>query len=140
MESISSLDQGDVTMGGGLERRAEAFEPSGLTDDAFLDGRVRLLQPKQGYRAATDPVLLAAAAAPKPGQTVLDLGCGVGAAAFCLAARASGLSLTGLELQPALCRAFSPERRPQWRAGEILLAGVRRRRRRPAAGVAGAEF
>ncbi|MBX2854931.1 MAG: methyltransferase [Rhodobacteraceae bacterium] len=78
-----------------------AFSQGALTDDAFLDGRVRLLQPKQGYRAATDPVLLAAAAAAKPGDTVLDLGSGAGAAAFCLAARVSGLSMVGLELQPA---------------------------------------
>ena len=78
-----------------------AFPPETLTDDAFLDGRVRLLQPRQGYRAATDPVLLAAAAAPKAGDKVLDLGSGAGAAAFCLAARVQGLEMAGLELQPA---------------------------------------
>ena len=31
-----------------------------LTRDAFLGGRVTLLQPRRGYRAGTDPVLLAA--------------------------------------------------------------------------------
>jgi tRNA1(Val) A37 N6-methylase TrmN6 len=75
---------------------------SGLapTCDALLGGRVRLWQPAAGYRAATDPVLLAAACPARPGERVLDLGCGVGAAALCLAARVEGLELHGLELQP----------------------------------------
>ncbi|HSF65020.1 MAG TPA: methyltransferase [Paracoccaceae bacterium] len=79
-----------------------------LTDDDFLCGRLHLWQPRAGYRAATDPVLLAAAVDAKPGQAVLDLGTGAGAAALCLAARVPGLALTGLELQPgyaALARA-----------------------------------
>ena len=71
-----------------------------LTDDKFLCGRLQLVQPAQGYRAATDPVLLAAATPATPGDSVLDLGCGVGAAALCLGLRVSGLSLAGLELQP----------------------------------------
>jgi tRNA1(Val) A37 N6-methylase TrmN6 len=71
----------------------------GLTDDKFLCGRLRLLQPGQGYRAATDPVLLAAACPAAPGESVLDLGCGVGAAALCLGLRVPRLALAGLELQ-----------------------------------------
>jgi tRNA1(Val) A37 N6-methylase TrmN6 len=77
------------------------FPDDALTDDAFLGGRVQLWQPKRGYRAATDPVLLAACCPAKPGQSVLDLGCGAGAASLCLGARVAGLALTGLELQPA---------------------------------------
>jgi len=70
-----------------------------LTQDGFLGGRLRLWQPRHGYRAATDPVLLAAAIPAQAGDQVLDLGCGVGAAALCLAARVSDLQLTGLEVQ-----------------------------------------
>ena len=73
---------------------------SELSRDLFLGGKLHLTQPKAGYRAGIDPVLLAAAVNAKPGQTVLDLGCGVGAAALCLGARVAGLGLTGLELQP----------------------------------------
>ena len=71
-----------------------------LSDDAFLCGRLRLWQPVTGCRAATDPVLLAAACPAVAGQTVLDLGCGAGAAALCLAARVPGVVLAGLEVQP----------------------------------------
>ena len=74
-----------------------ADEPS---DDRFLCGRLRLLQPRKGYRAATDPVLLAAACPATSGDRVLDLGCGAGAAALCLGLRVPGLALSGLELQP----------------------------------------
>lgn len=70
--------------------------------DSLLGGRISLLQPTVGYRVAIDPVLLAAAVAPPPGARVLDLGCGVGAAALCLLARRPDLRLAGLELQSDL--------------------------------------
>jgi tRNA1Val (adenine37-N6)-methyltransferase len=76
------------------------FAEAELSRDAFLGGRLHLWQPLKGYRAATDPVLLAAACPAAPGKTVLDLGCGAGTAALCLATRVPGVLLTGLELQP----------------------------------------
>lgn len=77
------------------------FDDAELTDDKFLCGRLRLLQPAKGYRAATDPVLLAAACPAEAGESVLDLGCGAGVAALCVGRRVPGLVLAGLELQPA---------------------------------------
>ena len=71
----------------------------GLTRDAFLDGKVIAWQPREGYRAATDPVFLAASVPARTGQSVLELGCGVGVASLCLAARVPGLDCTGLEVQ-----------------------------------------
>ena len=68
--------------------------------DAFLGGRLHVWQPKQGYRAGVDPVLLAASVPARPGQSVLDLGCGVGTAALCLGARVPDLELIGLERNP----------------------------------------
>ena len=79
----------------------DRFDDAALSDDKFLMGRLRLLQPVKGYRAATDPVLLAAACPAQPGQSVLDLGCGAGAASLCLGARVPGVVLAGLEVQPA---------------------------------------
>lgn len=72
-----------------------------LSRDGFLGGRLQLWQPRRGYRAAIDPVLLAAFAPAEPGMRALDLGCGVGTAALCLATRQPGLELHGLEAQPA---------------------------------------
>lgn len=68
--------------------------------DGFLGGRVHAWQPQRGYRAGADAVMLAAACPAKPGQHVLELGCGAGVASLCLAARVEGLRLTALELQP----------------------------------------
>ncbi|OHC57745.1 MAG: methyltransferase [Rhodobacterales bacterium RIFCSPHIGHO2_02_FULL_62_130] len=77
------------------------FADADLSRDKFLCGRLHLWQPIKGYRAATDPVLLAAACPARSGQSVLELGCGVGAAILCLATRVPDLRLSGLELQPA---------------------------------------
>ena len=57
-----------------------------------------IFQPLTGYRAATDPVLLAAACPAKSSDEVLELGCGVGTASFCIFRRIR-VSLTGLEIQ-----------------------------------------
>lgn len=77
---------------------------SQTTEDSLLGGRVRLRQPARGYRAAIDPVLLAAAVPARDGERILDLGCGAGAAALCLLARVPGVAVTGLELQHGLAR------------------------------------
>ncbi len=73
-----------------------------VSEDALLGGRVRLRQPAAGYRVAADPVLLAAAVPAKPGDRVLDIGAGTGAAALCLAFRVEGCRIVGLERDPAL--------------------------------------
>ncbi len=80
--------------------QARIFPDDALSCDAFLGGRLRLFQPRQGYRAGIDPVLLAATVPARSGDTVLDLGCGAGAALLCLGARVPGLQLWGAELQP----------------------------------------
>ena len=73
-----------------------------LTEDTLLGGKVRLLQPRRGYRVAVDAVLLAAAVDARAGERVLDLGAGVGAVGLCIAARVAGCTIVGIELQPAL--------------------------------------
>lgn len=68
--------------------------------DRFLGGVLAIWQPRHGYRAATDAVLLAAAVPAREGQSVLELGCGAGAALLALGRRVAGLRLFGVERQP----------------------------------------
>ncbi|SEO82852.1 tRNA1(Val) A37 N6-methylase TrmN6 [Salinihabitans flavidus] len=77
-----------------------AAPAAAITENGFLGGRLRVRQPARGYRAGVDPVLLAASVPARAGQSVLELGCGVGTALLCLGARVPGLSLTGVEVQP----------------------------------------
>lgn len=72
------------------------------TADGLLGGKVIFYQPAEGYRAAIDPVLLAAAVPARAGDHVLDLGAGAGAASLCLARRVPECRVTGLEIDPAL--------------------------------------
>jgi tRNA1(Val) A37 N6-methylase TrmN6 len=74
------------------------------SEDLLLGGRLRLRQPTSGYRVAIDPIFLAAAVPAGPRDAVLDVGCGVGAAALCLAARVPGCRVTGVEVQRDLVR------------------------------------
>jgi len=75
------------------------FAETALSCDGFLGGRLAIWQPKGGYRAATDPVLLAAAVDARPGETALELGCGAGVALLALGARVPGVVLAGVERQ-----------------------------------------
>jgi tRNA1(Val) A37 N6-methylase TrmN6 len=95
--------------------------------DTLLDGRVKIAQPADGYRVAVDAVLLAAAVDAGPGQRVLDLGCGVGSAALCLAWRQPHISVLGLDREPVFlaCAAANAvangmETRVSFHAGDVL--------------------
>jgi tRNA1(Val) A37 N6-methylase TrmN6 len=66
-----------------------------------MDKKVRLLQPAEGFRTSLDSVMLAAACPARAGESVLDMGCGVGGASFCLLHRVPECVMTGIEIQPA---------------------------------------
>jgi len=72
-----------------------------VTENAVLDGRVRLRQPKVGYRAGMDAALLAAACDAAPGARVIEAGCGAGGALLAAAARRPGARFVGLERDAA---------------------------------------
>jgi tRNA1(Val) A37 N6-methylase TrmN6 len=73
-----------------------------LTEDAFLEGRLRLRQPKSGHRAGHDAMLLAAATSARAGDRVVDFGAGVGAAGLALATRISGIEIVLVEIDERL--------------------------------------
>ena len=68
------------------------------TEDFLLGGRLLIRQPSQGYRVAIDPIFLAASIDVQPGDTILDVGAGVGAASLCLAVRCPHIRVTAVEL------------------------------------------
>lgn len=70
------------------------------TLDRFLDGRIVAAQPKSGFRAGHDTVLLAAAV--PAGRKVLELGSGVGIASLCYAHRVPQAEVLGIEIDPEL--------------------------------------
>lgn len=74
-----------------------------ITRDKFLGGKLHIYQPKDGFRAGSDTVLMAAATPVKPQQIILEMGCGVGTALMCLGSRDKKLKLIGLDVQvPAI--------------------------------------
>lgn len=102
-----------------------------VTDDAFLGGRARLWQPKRGFRAGLDSVMLAAAVAARPRDRVCDLGVGAGAASMCLAARVRQLHITGVEIDrdlADLARA-NAARNGHSESFEVIVADVLRQPR-----------
>jgi tRNA1(Val) A37 N6-methylase TrmN6 len=77
-------------------------EIGSTSEDAVLGGRLTLRQPLRGHRFGHDAFLLAAAVPARPGEHAIDLGSGVGAAGLALARRVEGVTVTLVEIDPAL--------------------------------------
>jgi tRNA1(Val) A37 N6-methylase TrmN6 len=75
-----------------------------FSQDALLGGRLIIRQPLHGYRVAIDPLLLAASVEASPGETILEVGSGVGTVSLCLATRLSYCRIIGIEIQKDLVR------------------------------------
>lgn len=74
----------------------------------------------------TDSGLLARFATLRRGMRVLDLGCGVGVLALLLAAREPGLTLDGIDIDPAAAALARRNLAENGLAGEILTADLRK--------------
>ncbi|RYE53845.1 MAG: SAM-dependent methyltransferase, partial [Hyphomicrobiales bacterium] len=64
-----------------LDQPSDFVKHQTTTRDAFLAGRITLSQPKHGFRAGSDSVLLGAAVR-AGSKNLLDLGAGVGTASL----------------------------------------------------------
>ena len=82
-----------------------------VTEDAVLNGRLRLRQFQRGHRVGHDAILLAAACPGRALEHVVDFGAGVGAAGLAVAARLAGIKVTLVELDFGGCCASPAERR-----------------------------
>jgi tRNA1(Val) A37 N6-methylase TrmN6 len=100
--------------------------PAGASADAFLGGRIDVVQPRRGHRAGSDAVFLAAAVPARAGERVLDAGAGVGAAALCLLARVPGLDVAAVEIDDRLCALAAKNAERNGFAGRlrVILADV----------------
>lgn len=80
------------------------FDNQELTQDTLLGGKVGLYQLAKGYRAGIDPLFLSASIMLHPGERVLDVGIGAGAASLCLYNRVKDCRIIGIEIQRELVR------------------------------------
>jgi tRNA1Val (adenine37-N6)-methyltransferase len=73
------------------------------TFDTLLNGKVRVVQEKNGYRFSMDAVLLAGFARLRRGDRVVDLGTGIGIIPLILGTRGEGAEqIVGVEIQEKL--------------------------------------
>jgi len=96
-------------------------ERAPTSEDAVLGGRLVLRQPLTGHRVGHDAILLAAASSARPRDRVVDLGAGVGAAGLAVARRVVNLTVTLVEIDPALA-ALSRENAARNALGERVRA------------------
>jgi tRNA1Val (adenine37-N6)-methyltransferase len=73
-----------------------------ITSDFFLNRKIQVFQPVNGYRFSIDSIILAGLSSPPASATVLDLGTGCGIIPLVLAHKSSNLRLIGVEIQPSL--------------------------------------
>ena len=95
-----------------------------VTEDAFLGGKLRLRQPKSGHRAGHDAMLLAAATPARPGDRVVDLGSGVGAAGLAVAKRVAGIEPVLIEIDEGLVELARANAVANAIAAEVILLDV----------------
>lgn len=75
------------------------MDDADIIDTSLLRGQVRLLQPRVGFHAAVDTVLLAAAALPYATGRILDVGCGVGSVGLCITLKNKDIILNSIDIQ-----------------------------------------
>jgi tRNA1Val (adenine37-N6)-methyltransferase len=70
--------------------------------DAFLDGQLKIIQSRHGYRFSVDALLLSDFVSITPGDVVIDIGAGCGIISLILAKKGRAVSIISLEIQEEL--------------------------------------
>jgi tRNA1(Val) A37 N6-methylase TrmN6 len=108
----------------GAESDAKPENLGAVTEDAVLGGALRLRQPRRGHRVGHDAVLLAAACPAHGREHVVDLGAGVGAAGLAVAARAPGVTVTLVEIDPDLAALAAENAQLNGLAGRVTSVSL----------------
>src|SRR5258707_14530839 len=95
-----------------------------FSEDALLEGRLRLRQPKSGHRAGHDAMLLAAATPARRGDRVADFGAGVGAAGLAVARRVAGIDLVLVEIDATPASLARANAAASASSGQVLVLHV----------------
>jgi tRNA1Val (adenine37-N6)-methyltransferase len=108
-------------------------DPTSLSRDPILRGRLVLWQPQKGYRFSIDPLLLGDFVGPPPLGRLVDIGAGVGVVGLLLGRSDPQAQVTLVELQPRLaelCRKNAAENGLAERCtiieGDVLSPPVRK--------------
>lgn len=92
------LDESKGCCDGALQED-ELLSDIALTDDLFLGGALRMLQPKRGFRSGIDAVLLAASIPDSGAMRVLEAGCGAGVVSLAVAVRCGQAHVDAIEIE-----------------------------------------
>ncbi len=111
---------------------------TGETTDSILNGRLRVIQPRRGYRFSVDAILLGRFIRPHPGAHVLELGAGCGVIAIIAAALYAPREVVAIEVQPQM--ASLVQRNATLNDLPVVRAVAADLRNRAIAGVAPASF
>ena len=95
-----------------------------LTEDTILNGKIKLFQPKDGYRVALDPIILASFISPMPYRKILDVGCGVGTISLILKMKESAAEITAIDMDKEMCRICAQNSAVNELAMNILNVGI----------------
>jgi len=111
---------------------------SSETTDSILNGRLRLIQPRRGYRFSVDAILLGRFIRPRPGARILELGAGCGVISIMAAALYAPREVIALEVQDEMAAYI--ERNAALNHQPMVRAVAADIRARVFAGVAEASF
>lgn len=102
---------------------AEAPAPATVSSDAWLGGRLSLLQPLRGHRVGSDAALLAAAVDIRAGRLV-DVGAGVGAVGLAIAARSRSVEADLVEIDMGLAQLAEDNAARNGLAGRVRVLNL----------------